>query len=97
MERRFVWPAVCCLGLALVAIGLVWAFGDYAGISLTAGWAVALGVAATMALGLGLMAVIFHGRRSRRDQAVDRTIQGNPVGRSDPPPGGSSRRGIDRQ
>lgn len=76
MERRFVWPAVCCLGLAFAAIGLVWAFGDYAGVSFKAGWAVALAVAATMALGMGLMAVIVHGRRSRRDQAVDRTAHG---------------------
>ncbi len=72
MERRFVWPAVCCVGLALAAIGLFWVFGDHAGVSLTAGWAAALAVAATMALGIGLMAVIFYGRRSRRDQAVDR-------------------------
>jgi len=70
MQSRFLWPVVVCVGLVLLA--LVWAFGDREGLNQTAGWAVALGVAATLAVGIGLMAIIFQGRRSRRDRLVDR-------------------------
>jgi hypothetical protein len=70
MQSRFLWPVVVCVGLVLLA--LVWAFGDREGLDQTAGWAVALGVVATLAVGIGLMAIIFQGRRSRRDRLVDR-------------------------
>jgi hypothetical protein len=70
MQSRFLWPVVVCVGLVLLA--LVWAFGNREGLDQTAGWAVALGVAATLAVGIGLMAIIFQGRRSRRDRLVDR-------------------------
>jgi uncharacterized membrane protein YqjE len=71
MQRRFLWPVIACVGLVLLA--LIWVLSDREGLDQTAGWAVTWGVLAILAVGVGLMAVIFHGRRSRRDQSVDRT------------------------
>ena len=72
MQHRFFWPVIACVGLILVLLGSVWVLGGYEGMSFTAGWALTLGVGAAMALGIGFMAVIFYGRRSRRDEAVRR-------------------------
>jgi hypothetical protein len=70
MQSRFLWPAIVCVGLVLLA--LVWMLNDREGLDPTAGWAVTLGVLGTLAVGIGLMAIIFQGRRSRRDRLVDR-------------------------
>jgi hypothetical protein len=70
MQSRFLWPAIVCVGLVLLA--LVWMLNDREGLDQTAGWAVTLGVLGTLAVGIGLMAIIFQGRRSRRDRLVDR-------------------------
>ena len=71
MQSRFLWPVVVCAP-ALCCwrwSGRLVTARDW---TETAGWAVALGVVATLAVGIGLMAIIFQGRRSRRDRLVDR-------------------------
>jgi hypothetical protein len=77
MQQRFFLPVIACVGLILILLGSMWVLGSFEGMSLSAGWAVTLGVGAAMALGIGLMAVILFGRRSRRDEAVHRATDDN--------------------
>jgi hypothetical protein len=77
MQHRILWPVVGGVVLILALFGLIWAFGGYDGTSSTGGMGAALGIIAPIALGIGLMALIFYGRRSRRDEKVHRTTQDN--------------------
>jgi hypothetical protein len=77
MQHRSLWPAIGGVGLALVTLGSIWAFGGYDGASFAA---LTLGVIAPIAVGIGFAALIFYGRRSRRDEAVDRTAHNDNAG-----------------
>jgi hypothetical protein len=72
MRYRILGPVIVCVGLLLVLLGSIWALGGYDELGVTTGWALTLGVGATMAVGIGFIAVILYGRRSRRDEAVHR-------------------------
>lgn len=67
MQPRILWPVVAC---AAVLLASIWAFGG--GLSSVGGMGLTLGIAGTLVVGIGLMAVILYGRRSRRDRMVDR-------------------------
>lgn len=69
MQPRILWPVIGCVG---ILIGAVWAFGGPDGLSSVGGMGLTLGIVATLVVGVGLMAVILYGRRSRRDRMVDR-------------------------
>jgi hypothetical protein len=72
MQSRLLWPIIGC---GVIMFGLILAFGGYDGLSSIGGMGLMLGVIATLAVGVGLMAVILYGRRSRRDRTVDRGIR----------------------
>ena len=77
MQHRVLWPAIGGGGLALVTLGSIWALGGYDGASFAA---LTLGIIAPIAVGIGFVALIFYGRRSRRDEAVDRTAHNDNAG-----------------
>ena len=62
------------VALVVVVFGTIWAVGGLAesGLS-THGWiAMALGIVFTSALGVGLMALVFHSAREDYDEAAHR-------------------------
>ncbi|WP_207485871.1 hypothetical protein [Arenibaculum pallidiluteum] len=73
MLHQITGPVFLCAAVVLVLIGLAWAVGGYDGMSLGAGLALTLGIAAPVAVGFAFMEIIVKGRRSRRDRMVDRT------------------------
>jgi len=55
----------------IVAVVLAtWALGGFAGLSGAGDAALILGIAVTLALGVGLMALVFYSSRSEQDEAV---------------------------
>ena len=64
---------VCVVGLGLVLVG-AWAFEGFATFGLHGGAAIALisGVVFSCAMGVFLMALMFHSQRSGRDDKVHR-------------------------
>lgn len=72
LHHRILWLAAGGIALILLLFVWAWPFGGYDGTSVTGGVALTLGVIVALALGIGLIAVILHGRRSRRDEAVRR-------------------------
>ncbi|PWC52418.1 hypothetical protein [Azospirillum sp. TSO22-1] len=70
MQPRILWPVIGCIAVLLAA---VWAFGG--GMSPVGGMGLALGIVGTLVVGVGLMAIILYGRRSRRDRMVDRGVR----------------------
>jgi hypothetical protein len=78
MQNRILWPAIACIGLILVLLGSTWALGGYdemssaSSVTLTL---LTLGVIVPIAVGIGFVALIIYGRRSRRDEAVHRATR----------------------
>ena len=77
MHHRFFWPAIVCIALILVLIGMTWALGGYQGTGVGGGVTLMLGIAVPVVVVVGILAIILYGRRSRRDEAVHRA---NPEG-----------------
>lgn len=63
--RWIVWFSAGCIGATVAVLALIWAFGGFAGLGLdTAGaLALSLGITFTVALAVGLMALIFYSER----------------------------------
>lgn len=77
LRHRIPWLAIGVVVLILVLLGWAWPFVGHDGTSETGGVAVTLGVIVALALGIGLIAIILYGRRSRRDEAVRRASRHN--------------------
>ncbi|HYG87473.1 MAG TPA: hypothetical protein VD978_14535 [Azospirillum sp.] len=72
MQHQLLWPVIGC---AIILVGTIWAFGGYDELSTAGGIGLTWGIVATLMVGIGLMAVILYGRRSRRDRVVDRATR----------------------
>ena len=82
MERNTIFQvAAGTLTVILVIIGGVAAFGGFAGLGAGGVFALVFGIAVSLALGIGLMALIFYSSRSERDEAVHFAARGRPPGR----------------
>jgi hypothetical protein len=59
--------AALCVAATIVLLALVWVFGGFTGLGLDTSGAIALslGIVFTVALAVGLMALIFYGDRER--------------------------------
>jgi hypothetical protein len=66
--------AGCAAGIAAL-LALTWLFGGFAGLTGAGVIALTLGITVTVALGVGLMALLFYSSRSERDEAVHRAIR----------------------
>ena len=68
--RRIVGFSAACLGFIALGLLIVWAMGGFAGGDLGGHGRVALtlGIVLTSAVGVGLMALVFHSARSGRDE-----------------------------
>jgi len=67
--RRILGFSAGCVGFIVLVMFIVWIMGAFEGSNLgTHGWiAFTLGVVATCALGIGLMALVFYSDRSGQD------------------------------
>jgi hypothetical protein len=68
--RSIVQITAGTVAVIIVLIGGVAAFGGFAGLGAGGVFALIFGIAASLALGIGLMALIFYSNRSDRDEAV---------------------------
>jgi hypothetical protein len=70
--RWFLWFGLGCVVLIAVALGTFWAGTGFESIGLSGHGlaALILTVVLVSALGVGLMALVFHSNRSGRDEAV---------------------------
>ena len=70
--RRIAGFSAACLGFIALGVLIVWVMGGFEGGNLSGhGWiAYALGATLTSALGIGLMALVFHSDRSGRDESA---------------------------
>jgi hypothetical protein len=64
--RRIITFSTSCIGATVVVLALIWAFGGFSGLGIDGSGMTALflGITFTVALAVGLMALIFHGDRS---------------------------------
>ncbi|MCW2239693.1 hypothetical protein [Azospirillum canadense] len=67
MQRRILWPVIGCV---VVLVASIWVFGGHNGLSFVGGMGLTLGIVLVLTAAVGIMAVIFYGRRSRRDRSV---------------------------
>lgn len=76
--RRIVGFSAACLGFIVLVMLTVWLMGGLEGVALGFhGWvALALGTTLTSALGVALMALVFHSNRSGQDDSVGRAGRG---------------------
>ena len=67
MQQRIIRFSAICIGATLVVLVAIWALGGFAQLGLDASGviALALGITFTVALGVGLMALIFYGERNQ--------------------------------
>ncbi|HUC61042.1 MAG TPA: hypothetical protein VMF53_03730 [Alphaproteobacteria bacterium] len=75
---KWIWTFVgICLAAILATLGALWAFSGFKGLGLGLEGTVALvgGVTLTIALGVGLMALVFASDKFERDQEVYRLEQ----------------------
>jgi hypothetical protein len=71
MNRNSILRIVAGTAAIIVAVILVtWALGGFTGMSGAGDVALILGIAVTLALGIGLMTLVFYSSRSERDEAV---------------------------
>ena len=65
MQQQIIRFAAACLGITVAVLVAIWVFGGFAGLGLDASGVIALslGILFTVALGVGLMALIFYGER----------------------------------
>ena len=71
MNRKSILRIVAGTAALIVAVVLAtWALGGFAGMSGAGDVALILGIAATLSLGIGLMALVFYSSRSEQDEAV---------------------------
>lgn len=70
--RRIVSFSAGCLGFIALVLLVIWIMGGFEGANLGMhGWiAISLGMAVTSALGVGLMALVFHSDRSGQDESA---------------------------
>jgi hypothetical protein len=70
--RRIVGFSAGCLGFIALVMLIVWVMGGFEGAELGFhGWiAITLGMTVTSALGVALMALVFHSDRSGRDESA---------------------------
>lgn len=69
-SKSIVQIAAGTLAVIVVLIVGVAAFGGFAGLGSGGAFALVFGIAASLGLGIGLMALIFYSSRSERDEAV---------------------------
>ena len=64
--RRIITFSASCIGATVVVLALIWVFGGFSGLGLDSSGMAALflGITFTVALAVGLMALIFYGDRS---------------------------------
>jgi hypothetical protein len=69
-----IWFMVACAAGIAAVLAIVWASNGFAGVEISTSIAIAavLGIFFTCALGVGLMAAIFHSNRSGQDEEVYR-------------------------
>jgi hypothetical protein len=89
MNRNTILRVVAGTAALIVAVVLAtWALGGFTGMSGAGDAALVLGIALTLALGIGLMALVFYSSRSERDEAVHHATEfrgmagGKPPGRA---------------
>jgi hypothetical protein len=68
--RSIVQITAGTVAVIILLIGGAAAFGAFADLGAGGVFALAFGIAASLALGIGLMALIFYSNRSDRDEAV---------------------------
>lgn len=76
--KWFAWFCAGCTGMMAAIMFILWAFNDFEALGVGGHGLVALilGVILTTALGIGLMALVFHSDRSDHDELVQ--IHHNP-------------------
>lgn len=74
MRKWLITFVLACLGAVVFVLAALWAFSGFAGLGIGLWGALALagGIIVTVALGVGLMALIFASDRSDTDAGVGR-------------------------
>jgi hypothetical protein len=82
MRKWLLTYVIACVACAAGVLFVVWAVNDFGGLGLNLAGTVAMifGVAVTVALGIGLMALVFASDRSEMDAEVGRS----PLDKRDP-------------
>jgi uncharacterized protein YacL len=81
------------IAIIVALILATWALGGFTDLSVAGGIALILGIAISMALGIGLMALVFYSSRSERDEAVHLAASERETAGSKPvPPDPGARR-----
>jgi hypothetical protein len=75
MRQAIMQIAAGCAGVIAVLLALTWLFGGFGGMSGAGVAALTLGIIVTVALGVGLMTLLFYSSRSERDEAVHRAAR----------------------
>jgi hypothetical protein len=75
MQQAIVRIAAGGAGVIVVLLALTWLFGGFSEMGGAGVAALTLGIILTVALGIGLMALLFYSSRSERDEAVHHAVR----------------------